>query len=252
MNILTNAAEAMPAGGIIRLSSCNIYLDTQLKLYEEIPSGEYVCLSVADEGIGITDEDLHRIFEPFYSKKSMRRSGSGLGMTVIWATIKDHGGYVDIQSQDGKGTRITLYLPATRELEEFNLRRIVLEDYIGTEKVLIVDDIPEQQQIATNMLTRLGYALTSVASGEAAVEYLRSNTADLVVLDMIMPGGMDGLDTYKQIIAIRPGQKAIITSGFSESERVKSLQQLGVGVYIQKPYNLEKLGVAVRRELDRR
>lgn len=251
MNILINAAEAMPAGGKIRLSSYNIYLDTQFKLYEEIPPGEYVCLSVADEGIGITAEDLQRIFEPFYSKKSMRRSGSGLGMTVIWATIKDHSGYIDIQSQDGKGTIITLYLPATREQEELNLRKIVLEDYIGTEKVLIVDDVPEQQQIATNMLTKLGYTLTAVASGEAAVEYLRSNAADIVVLDMIMPGGMDGLDTYKQIIAIRPGQKAIITSGFSESERVKALQQLGVGVYIQKPYTLEKLGVAVRRELDR-
>jgi len=251
MNILTNAAESMPAGGKIRLSTYNIYLDTPLKLYEEIPPGEYVCVSVADEGIGISGDDLHRIFEPFYSKKRMSRSGSGLGMTVIWATIKDQGGYVDVQSREGEGTRIVLYLPATRQQEELPSQRIVLEDYIGTERVLVVDDVPEQRQIATNMLTKLGYAVTAVDSGEAAEENLRLHPADLVVLDMIMPGGIDGLETYMRIIKIRSGQKAIITSGFSESERVQALQQLGAGAYVQKPYTLEKLGVAVRRELDR-
>lgn len=251
MNLLTNAVEAMPAGGRIRLSSYNSYLDTSLTKYEKIPPGEYVCVSVSDEGIGISSEEIHRIFEPFYSKKSMRRSGSGLGMTVIWATIKDHGGFIDLQSSEGEGTHFVLYLPATRDQIGLPAQRIALEDYIGTEQVMVVDDVPEQLQIASNMLTKLGYAVTAVASGEAAVEYLRSHTIDLVVLDMIMPGGMDGLETYMRIIEIRSGQKAIIASGFSESERVKTLQRMGAGVYIQKPYTLEKLGVAVRRELDR-
>jgi len=252
MNLLTNAAEAMPAGGTIKLSSYNSYLDTPLAKYEQIPAGEYVCVSVSDEGIGISDEDLHRIFEPFYSKKSMGRSGSGLGMTVIWATIKDHGGFIDLESREGEGTRFVLYLPATRDQLELPAQRIVLEDYIGTEKVLVVDDVPEQLQIASNMLSKLGYAVTAVASGETAVEYLRSHAVDLVVLDMIMPGGMDGMETYMRIVEIRPGQRAIIASGFSESDKVKSLQQMGVGAYVQKPYTLEKLGLAVRRELDRR
>jgi CheY-like chemotaxis protein len=101
------------------------------------------------------------------------------------------------------------------------------------------------------MLTKLGYRVTAVTSGEEAVENLRAHPADLVVLDMIMPGGMDGMETYMRILEIRPGQRAIITSGFSESERVKTLQQMGAGAYVQKPYNLEKFGVAVRRELDR-
>jgi PAS domain S-box-containing protein len=251
MNVLHNAAEAMPTGGTIRLSTYNRYLDTKLSLYEDIPPGEYVCMSVVDEGIGIADEDLHRIFEPFYSKKSMRRSGSGLGMTVIWATIKDHGGHINLQSREGDGTSIELFLPATREQEELPSRQLVLEDYLGRERVLIVDDVPEQQQIAANMLAKLGYDVTTAASGEDAVQYLRSNTVDLVVLDMIMPGGIDGLETYQQIITIHPGLRAIITSGFSESERVKVLLQLGAGAYVQKPYTLEKIGIAVRRELDR-
>ncbi len=251
MNLLINAAEAMPAGGTITLSSYNRCVDSPLRLYEEIPRGEYACVCVADEGIGIVGADLQRVFEPFYSKKTMKRSGSGLGMTVIWATIKDHGGYIDLQSREGEGTQITLYLPTTSELEDAFAHKAVLEDYIGTEKVLVVDDMPEQLHIATNMLAKLGYAVTGVASGEAAVAYLHSHTADLVVLDMIMPGGMDGLETYKQILALRPRQRALITSGFSESERVKTLLHLGAGAYVQKPYSLEKIGQAVRRELDR-
>ena len=251
MNILNNAVEAMPSGGTIRMSSRNRYLDTSLHGYEDIPAGEYVTFTVVDEGVGIARDDMAKIFEPFYSKKTMKRSGSGLGMTVIWATVKDHDGYIDVQSKEGDGTQIVIYLPVTREIEEANPRRIGIEEYLGTERVLIVDDMPEQQHIAENMLAKLGYRVASVDSGEAAVEYLLKNEVDLIVLDMIMPGGMDGLETFRRIVEIRPGQKAVITSGFSESERVKSLQQLGAGKYIQKPYSLERLGIAVRKELDR-
>lgn len=252
MNVLNNAAESMPAGGRIRVSSCNRYLDTSLRLYEEIPAGEYVCVSVSDEGVGIAAEDREKIFEPFYSKKSMQRSGSGLGMTVIWATVKDHEGYIDLQSREGEGTRIDFYLPATREQSDAVVRRIGLEEYVGTEHVLLVDDMREQLEIASNMLSKLGYAVDTAGSGEDAVEYLKQNSVDLVVLDMIMPGGMDGLETYRRIREIHPGQRAIITSGYSESERVKMLQEIGAGAYVQKPYTLEKFGIAVRRELDRK
>jgi len=251
MNLLNNAAEAMPAGGTIRISSCNRYLETPLRHYEEIPPGEYVCLSVADEGVGIAEADLPRIFEPFFTMKSMRRSGSGLGMTVVWTTVKDHGGFVDLQSREGEGTRIELFLPATREQEDRTSQRMVLENYLGTERVLVVDDVQDQLQIAANMLGKLGYLVATVASGEAAVAYLGVHDVDLVVLDMVMPGGMDGLETYRKILETRPDQRAIITSGYSESERVNALQALGAGAYVQKPYTLGKIGIAVRRELDR-
>ncbi len=251
MNLLINAAESMPVGGKIILSSYNRCVDIPLMLYEEIPPGEYACVCVADEGIGIVDEDFQRIFEPFYSKKKMNRSGSGLGMTVIWATIKDHGGYIDLQSREGEGTQITLYFPITREQEDVSSQKVSFEDYIGTEQVLVVDDMPEQLHIATSMLTKLGYRVAAVASGEKAVEYLHTHAVDLVLLDMIMPGGIDGLETYRRMLAFRPEQRAIITSGFSESERVRALMQLGAGAYVQKPYTLEKIGQAVRRELDR-
>ena len=251
MNLVNNAAEAMPAGGTITLSTCNRYLDTARDAYEQIPEGEYVRLSVLDEGVGIAEDDLPRVFEPFYTKKMMGQSGSGLGMTVIWSTVKDHGGYVDIRSREGDGTRFDIYLPATREVAANKARRVVLQDYVGTERILVVDDVPEQRDIAVRMLGKLGYDVTSLPSGEKAVEFMQTHTVDLLVLDMVMLPGIDGLETYRRICEKHPRQKAIIASGYSESERVKALQALGAGGYLRKPYTMEKIGMAVRFELDR-
>jgi len=250
MNLLINAAEAMPTGGTISITSSNKFIDTPLSLYEEIPPGSYACICITDEGIGIAVEDQRKIFEPFYSKKSMKRSGSGLGMTVIWVTVKDHNGFVDLHSNEGEGTKIELYFPVTDAQNEPSSAHLTLEDYVGTEHVLIVDDTPVQLHVAEKILSKLGYKVNTVNSGEAAINFVSSHAVDLLVLDVIMPGGMDGLATYEQILAIRPGQKAIITSGFSESEKVAKLQQLGAGAYVQKPYTLEQLGQAVRTELD--
>ncbi|MFH0731245.1 MAG: CHASE2 domain-containing protein [Pseudomonadota bacterium] len=252
MNLIGNAAEAMPTGGTIGLMTRNRYLDTELKAYEKIPEGDYVRLSITDEGVGIAQEDLARIFEPFYSKKKMDRSGSGLGMTVVWNTVKDHGGYVNIKSKEGEGTRFDLYFPATREEKKRLDRQLVLEDYIGTESILVVDDIPEQLNIAVRMLGKLGYKVAAASGGEEAVAHLKSHSVDLLVLDMVMPPGIDGLETFERIRAIHPHQKAIIASGFAESDRVNAMQAMGAGVYIRKPYTLEKIGIAVRSELDRK
>jgi PAS domain S-box-containing protein len=252
MNLLNNGLEAMPAGGDIFIATADMYVDTHLEGFERIPEGEYVCISITDSGVGIPQGNLKQIFEPFYTKKSMNLSGTGLGMTIVWATIKDHKGYIDIQSEEGRGTTFKLYLPTTRENIPAEQRRLVLDDYLGSETILIVDDVPEQLDIARNMLTKLGYTVVSAASGEKALEAIGRQPVDLVILDMIMPGGRDGLETYQQIIQLYPHQKAIITSGFSESDRVRKLLHLGVGNYVQKPYTMEKLGMTVRGELDRK
>ena len=252
MNLIGNATEAMPAGGTICVATLNRYLDTPIDRYESIPEGEYVILRVTDEGVGIPPEVIERIFEPFYSRKRMGRSGSGLGMTVVWNTIKDHAGYVDIQSREGDGSRFDIYLPATREEHTTTRRPVVLQDYTGTEQILVVDDIPEQLDIAVRMLTRLGYQVAGASGGSEAVAFMQTQIADLVVLDMVMPPGIDGLETYRRILEVRPGQKAIIASGYAPSERVQAMRDLGAGDYIRKPYTMEKIGLAVRRELDRR
>jgi CheY-like chemotaxis protein len=117
------------------------------------------------------------------------------------------------------------------------------------ESVLVVDDVPEQREIACAMLGRMGYAATAVSSGEAAVDYLNRHPADLVILDMIMEPGIDGLETFRRIIAKRPGQKAILASGFTETDRVRKAQALGAGEYLKKPYTMDKIGLAVRNAL---
>ena len=251
MNLVGNAVEAMPAGGTVKIRTRNRYLDMAMQGYERIPEGEYVVLSIIDEGVGISAQELPRIFEPFYSKKRMGSSGSGLGMTVVWHTIKDHEGFVNIETTEGDGACFDLYLPATREKDSQTERRIVLQDYTGSETILVVDDIADQLDIAVRMLGKLGYQVAGVSGGEEAIAYLQSHTADLIVLDMVMPPGMDGLDTYRHILEIRPDQKAIITSGYAPSERVQAMQDLGAGTYIRKPYTMEKIGIAVRAELDR-
>ncbi len=252
MNLVSNAAEALIDGGTVTISSANRYIDKPISGYDDIEEGDYVTLTVSDTGIGIAAKDIERIFEPFYTKKAMGRSGTGLGMAVVWGTVKDHKGYIDVQSTEGQGTRFFIYLPACRQPSPRKESRPAIEDYRGrAEFLLIVDDIKEQRDIATGILTKLGYRVKSVSSGEEAVDYLKTRTADLLILDMIMDPGIDGLETYRRILEIHPAQKAIIASGYSESERVKEAQRLGAGAYVKKPYLMEKMAVAVRKELDR-
>lgn len=249
-NLVSNAAEAMPDGGKIFISAENRYIDKPINGYDSVEEGEYITLMVSDTGIGISKKDLERIFEPFYTKKVMGRSGTGLGTAVVWGTVKDHKGYIDVQSTEGKGSTFTLYFPASREKMTKKESILPVEDYMGKgESILVVDDVKEQIELAVTMLTTLGYSAHAVSSGEEAVEYLKEHTVDLIVLDMVMHPGMDGLDTYKKIIKFHPQQKAIIASGFSETDRVKEVQRLGAGAYVKKPYRLEKIGLSVRDEL---
>ncbi|MEI7671679.1 MAG: ATP-binding protein, partial [Deltaproteobacteria bacterium] len=251
-NLVSNAFEAMTKGGIVTIKTTSQYLEQPLQGYDQVRGGDYVVLSVSDTGEGIPAADLKRIFEPFYTKKVMGRSGTGLGLAVVWGTVKDHHGYINVQSEKGKGSAFTLYFPVTREDITAEGVPAAISEYMGkNESILVVDDVKEQRDLAAGMLKTLNYSVSSVSSGEEAVEYLKGNMADILILDMIMDPGMDGLDTYKSVIAIHPKQKAIIVSGFSESDRVHDAQELGAGAYVKKPYIKEKLGLAVRKELDR-
>ena len=252
MNLAANAMEAMPGGGKLTISTENRYLDRPIRGYDEVAEGDYVILRITDTGTGVAPEDLGRIFEPFYTKKQMGRSGTGLGMAVVWGAVKDHRGYIDLESAVGEGTTFTLYFPITRqELSEGSPGPATV-DYEGRgESILVVDDVDEQRELASAILERLGYSVATAAGGDEAVEYLQGKAADLLVLDMIMGEGMDGLDTYRRILELHPGQRAIIASGYSETDRVREAQRLGAGAFVKKPYLLEKLGMAVRAELDR-
>jgi len=251
MNLVSNAAEAMPDGGKIFIATENRYLDRSLK-GKEVPEGDYAVLRVSDSGVGIAAEDLHRIFEPFFTKKKMGHSGTGLGMAVVWGTVQDHHGYIDVQSAEGRGTDVTAFLPATRKESLAWVPQNSLDAFKGTgETVLVVDDLKEQREIAAKIIEQLGYVAKSVDSGEQAIELLKHERADLLILDMIMDPGMDGLETYHQVKKLHPRQKAIITSGYAETERVKVAQGMGVGGYLKKPYTVHNLACAIRSELNR-
>ncbi len=251
MNLVSNAAEAISGHGEVTIRTENCYLDHPIRGYDDVQAGDYAVLTVSDTGGGISAEDLGKIFEPFYTKKVMGRSGTGLGLAVVWGTVKDHDGYIHVQSDEGKGSVFTLYFPVTREdlaKVEKALSPVV---YMGKgESILVVDDIKEQRELAVSMLGRLGYQVEVVASGEEAIEYLKDKKADLIILDMIMDPGIDGMETYQRIIKMNPEQKALIVSGFSETEQVRKAQELGAGAFVRKPYILEKIGLAVRKELD--
>ncbi len=250
MNLISNAAEAMPKAGTITITTQNRYIDKPFNGFDRIDIGDYCTLVIRDSGSGIEKQDLHRIFEPFYTKKKMGRSGTGLGMAVVWGTIKDHHGHIDVQSEPGKGTTFTLYFPTVRKELPSADHITSLADLKGAgESIIVVDDVEEQREIASHMLQKLDYMVTTFASGEAAVEHMQTHTADLLILDMIMEPGMDGLETYKKILELHPNQKAIIASGFSETKKVREALRLGAGAYIKKPYLIEKIGLAAKKEL---
>ncbi|OPY86240.1 MAG: Blue-light-activated protein [Smithella sp. PtaU1.Bin162] len=253
MNLTANAAEAISGDGEVIIATKNQYLDRPITGYDEIHEGDYVVLTISDTGRGIAVDDIGKIFEPFYTKKKMGRSGTGLGLAVVWGTVKDHEGYIDVQSEEGRGTVFALYFPVTRDEISVNGKTASLESYMGKgESILVIDDVYEQRELAKAMLKKLGYRVACASSGTEAIAYLKTNKADLIVLDMIMDPGIDGLETYQQVLEIEPAQKAIIVSGYSETDKVKKARSLGVGAYVQKPYILEKLGIAVRNELDKR
>lgn len=253
MNLIANAFDALSGNkeGKITITTGNRYLDREVKSGDEMHTGEYVVLSVADNGPGIAPEDMERLFEPFFTKKHLGRSGTGLGLTIVWNTMQDHEGYVDVQTGPD-GTTFTLYFSACRDAVEEQPTRISLEDLRGNqEKILVVDDQEDQRKIACAFLTRLGYSAEAVAGGEAAVAYVEKNPVDLLILDMIMDPGISGRETYERISSFQPNQRALIASGYTLSDDVEATQRLGAGAYIRKPYTLEALGLAVKSELEK-
>lgn len=249
MNLVVNAMDAMSLGGKLGIGTKQEKINKLKSGYEKIEPGEYVLLSVRDSGIGMDKECLERIFEPYFSKKKMGRSGSGLGLSVVYGIVKDHKGYYDVFSTIGQGTEFILYLPVVDKAVK--VENATGEAKGGSESILIVDDDARQRNLSRDMLQSLGYEVSTAVNGREAVEYMNDNKVDLLVLDMIMEDDFDGLDTYREITKIHPGQKAIIVSGFSATERVQEMQSLGAGEYVRKPYTRGQVGIAVRSELDR-
>ncbi len=257
MNLVMNASEAIHNSGSVTISTRNEYIDQNKSKEHGLCEGRYVLLNITDTGEGISYTDIKHIFEPFYTRKVMGKSGTGLGLTVVWNTVQDHNGAITVKS-DSNGTSFNLYFPSFTDTIPYNMiesldkngDKAELELLKGNgEKILVVDDEPHQIDLATRMLTILNYEAIGVESGEKAVEYIKTDHVDMVLLDMIMSPGINGRETYEQIIKLNPLQKAIIASGYAESEDVKRACQMGVSAYLKKPYSIEQLARVVHQLL---
>ncbi|SYZ73075.1 putative Histidine kinase [Candidatus Zixiibacteriota bacterium] len=249
MNLIVNAFDAMPDGGRLSISTIQSYQEELQSGFKEIVKGKYVAVHVKDTGMGIDEKDLKKIFEPYYSKKKMGASGSGLGLSVVYGIVKDHKGYYDVISEVGRGTEFILYFPAIEAAVIHDSQN--LADLTGTETILIIDDMPEQCETASQIIGSLGYHTVAVEGGREAVAFLKSASADLVIIDMLMEKDFDGLETYRKIREINPTQRAIIASGYSVTDRVLQMQAMGAGAFIKKPYTRDQIGRAIREELNR-
>ncbi len=251
MNLVGNAMESLGDHGVVTVSTRNVYIDRPVAQNQYMEKGEYVCLVIADTGKGIAEKDIGHIFEPFYTKKTMGKSGTGLGLTVVWNTVQDHDGSITVKS-DEQGTAFSLYFPVTRDDLVEQIENMDLDALMGNgEHILIIDDELQQLAIASQMLSAFGYRISTANSGEEAIKYLQEHRVDLLLLDMIMEPGINGRQTFEQAIELQAEVRAIVVSGFSENDEVSRVQKLGAGQLIRKPYSLNQIGKAVQQELAR-
>lgn len=247
MNLVLNSVEA--EADHIMITTENIYFEGGFSELE-VPEGDYISLKVTDNGSGISKEDQQRVFEPFYTKKVMGKSGTGLGMSVVWGTVQDHNGHIMIESAPGENTTFQLIFPGSRKEYTKHETREEIPEYQGRgESVLVVDDCENQRKIAMAILQALNYSVQTAGSGEEAMQILQKSSLppDIILLDMIMEGGMDGLATFESILQRFPDQKVILVSGYSETKRVQQALRLGALLYIRKPYLMNTISSALRQ-----
>lgn len=251
-NLVTNAFEAIEDKGQVTLSTHNIILSKTGEEQQNLAPGNYAVLTVKDSGSGISDKDLAHIFEPFYSKKFMGRSGSGLGLAIVWNTMEDHDGKIIVHNAPDS-TTFQLYFPAIAQqtiLHQPSDAVIKGPPEAGNgETILIVDDEEIPRRMASHVLSSLEYKVHTLGSGEEAVVYIQDNPVDLVILDMLMEPGINGYETYRQMLQIRPQQKAIVISGYSNNVDVEKTLNLGATCFLQKPYDMADIATAVSKTL---
>ena len=253
INICLNARDAMPSGGTLKIVTSNQTLskdiDEKQRRWKE---GDYVRITLSDTGIGMTPEVRSQIFEPFFTTKEPGR-GTGLGLSMVYGIIQNHGGYIELRSEPGQGTSFEILLPVAKELaiQEVSPLSPCREVPKGSETILIVDDEELIRELGADILEDGGYKILLASNGEEAIQIYRKKRKKiaLVILDMIMPG-LGGKETFLKLKAINPKIKVLLSSGYSTNEGVGEILKEGVGGFIQKPYRDEELIGKVREILD--
>jgi signal transduction histidine kinase/CheY-like chemotaxis protein len=250
LNLFINASQAMPDGGDLDLTTENVTFGEDDSNPAGMSSGKYVKISVTDTGIGMDSSTLVRIFEPFFTTKQ-KGTGTGLGLASAYGIIKNHGGYIYVFSEPGKGTTFHVYLPATERQPVIITEEKKDKVYSGTEAILIVDDEPINISVMQEMLEMLHYRVFLAGSGQEAVAvYMeKKKEIDLVILDMVMPG-MGGGKTFDMLKDINPNVGVILASGYSSEGEARKIINRGCWGFMQKPFKLHEFSSKIREVLD--
>jgi nitrogen-specific signal transduction histidine kinase/CheY-like chemotaxis protein len=248
LDLYVNAADAMPGGGDLVLKTTNVtHKDMKGRLYDPKP-GKYVLLTVTDTGTGMDKETQERIFDPFFTTKEM---GRGLGLASAYGIIKGHGGYIDVDSEKGRGTTFSIYLPASEKEVEKSIKT-AKQITKGSGSVLFVDDHAQVLDMGVEVLKRLGYRVLEAKGCRKAVELYKANKdkIDMVILNMNMPD-MGGGEAYDRMKEINPNVKVLLSSGYSIDDQAKEILDRGCDGFIQKPFSMNGLSGKIREVLDR-
>jgi two-component system, cell cycle sensor histidine kinase and response regulator CckA len=253
LNLAVNSRDAMPQGGLLTITIAIEEIDhIHLALHSEAHPGRHVCLSVTDTGSGIAPENLRRVFEPFFTTKEVGK-GTGLGLATVYGIVKQHQGWIEVESQLDKGTGFKVYLPASNESAEPGLSYLPDPPVRGgTETILIVEDEAPVRELVCSLLSGHGYNILQAESGRDALELWRVNKdkVDLLLTDLVMPDRMNGRELAEKLWAERPELKVIFTSGYSADVVGKEFVLRRGLHYLQKPYHPKKLALIVRDCLD--
>ncbi|MCD6296782.1 MAG: response regulator [Deltaproteobacteria bacterium] len=250
LNFYVNAWQAMSKGGDLDLQTENITLDENYVKHFKIEPGNYVKVSISDTGLGMDKKTKERIFEPFFTTKEMGR-GTGLGLASVYGIIKNHGGFINVYSEEGKGTTFTFYLPASGSEvsgQKSEIREVVRH---GNETVLLIDDEDMIIDVAKQLLEKMGYTVLIARSGKEAVETYEKNKdeIDIVILDMIMPE-ISGGETFDRLKSINPRIKVLLSSGYSIDGQAAEILKRGCDGFIQKPFKISELSESIRLVLN--
>jgi CheY-like chemotaxis protein len=251
MNLITNAYHAVEkASGEISIQLKEIILDNNDLKDSPLQSGQYVMLSVSDNGVGIPKEIMNNIFDPYFTTKK-KGKGTGLGLAVVYGILTEHKGDINVYSEEGKGTTFNVYLPLMKKSTEAITTEKVLNKLTGTERILLVDDEESVVRLEKQMLERLGYNVSARSNSLEALKTFNSNPDDydLVVTDMTMPN-MTGDKLAKEILAVRSDMPVIICTGFSERINKEKAEAIKVKGFLMKPVVKSEMGQMVRKVLD--